>query len=158
MTASQLTARIVDGRGREEASWRVARQEIADGDSTVGEEAVTVGDAAHDLARIGRTVRDEEPLAVLLPPPERGDPIVVSVEDPGLARRGLRRQKRLPRIEGHRSGADPSRESRHPPGFELPHEDGMGEPIDLDEDDARAVRPFDTPVTHDELANERPEE
>src|SRR5438045_3760105 len=33
VTASQLTTRIVDGRGREEASWRVARQEIADGDS-----------------------------------------------------------------------------------------------------------------------------
>src|SRR5439155_27348126 len=59
VTASQLTTRIVDGRGREAASWRVARQEIPDGDSTVGEEGGTDGQPAHALAHIGRTVRDE---------------------------------------------------------------------------------------------------
>ena len=84
-------------RGRRQVRpRRVARHQVADAGAVVGEQALAVGDAGHDQLRVGRVAGGHQVLAIPLVPAERGDAVVVAVEDPGLAAGGHRRQDRLP--------------------------------------------------------------
>ena len=101
VAAADLPRRIVKRRGGEEASRRIAGDEIADRGTAVREKAVAVRDSTHDLACVLGVVRHHEPLRLLVPPAEARDPVIVPVEDARLACRCLGRQQRLPAIEGH---------------------------------------------------------
>src|SRR6058998_3349231 len=112
MAAADLPCRILESRGREEASRRIAGDEIADRRAALRKKAVAVRDSTHDLAGVFRMVRDYEPARVLVPPSEPRDTVVIPVEDARLARRRLCRQQRLPAIKGHGARAEPPREIR----------------------------------------------
>src|SRR5207248_4253632 len=112
---------------------------ISDRGAALRQESVAVRDPAHDLAGIFGMVRDHEAAGLLVPPPKARDAVVVAVEDAGLARRGLRRQERLPAIEGHAARAEPPREVGSASGAQLFFQDWMRESIDLDKDDARRL-------------------
>ena len=78
-------------------------------------------------------------LAVAFVPAEGGDAVVVAVQDAGLAARRHRRQDRLPARQLVAAVADPvghrvDRAGAHPAG-----QDRMGQPVDLDDDQARLV-------------------
>ena len=94
-----LFCRIVERSSSEEASRCIAREQIADRGAAMSEQAVAVRDPPHDLAGIFRVVRHHEALGLLVPPTKAGYPVVVPVENAGLARRGLCRQERFPPIE-----------------------------------------------------------
>ena len=93
-----------------------------------------------DQGRIGRVARGHQVRPVTLVPAERRDPVVVAVQDPGLAPRGHRRQDRLPARQlvaavADHAGQGVDRAGAHPAG-----EDGMGEAVDLDDHEAGLVR------------------
>src|SRR5205814_1959234 len=158
VAAPDLLCRIVERRGGEEASRRIAREQIADRRATVRQQTGAVRDPTHDLARIFGVVRHHKALRLLVPPAKPGYPVVVAVENAGLARRGLRRQERLPPIEGHAARAEPPREVGSASGAQLFFQDWMRESIDLDKDDARLLCDVALAMPRGELADERTEE
>ena len=135
VAAARLARRIVNRRRGQVAALGVAGEQVADR-RAADQQAASVGEAPHDLARVGRMVRDEEVPAVLLPPAERGDAVVRAMEDPGLAGRGLRRQERLPLVQHHPARSEPPRERGHPAALELADQDRIRQAVDLDEHDA----------------------
>ena len=100
---------VLDGRGRDVRARGVTRDEIADADAVVRQEAFAVGHAPDDLRRVDRAARDHQLLSIAFVPAERRDPVVVPVQDPGLAGGRHRRQDGLPRGEDVAAAADPAR-------------------------------------------------
>ena len=157
VAAAKLACRIIDRRRGEVAAARVAREQVAHRRSAAGEQAGAVGNPFLDLARVRGMVGHQKPLGLLLPPAETGDAVVPTVKQARLARRGLRRQKRLPLVEGH-SATDPARERRHTARQELAAQDRSGEAVDLDDDGTLPRAARSEGVAHRELAAQRSEE
>src|SRR5207253_10424846 len=78
---TDLLRGVVERRRGEEASRRIAGEEIADRGAALREESVAVRDPAHDLAGVFGMVRDHEAAGLLVPPPKARDAVVVPVED-----------------------------------------------------------------------------
>ena len=129
----------LDRRGRQVRPGRVAGHQVADARAVVREQALAVRDRDYDQRRVDRVARGHQVLAVALVPAEGRDAVVVAVEDAGLAARRHRRQDRLPARQLVAAVADPAghrvdRAGAHPAG-----EDRVGEPVDLDDHEARLV-------------------
>ena len=76
---------VLDGGGRQVGAGGITGDEVADARAVVREQALAVRDPADDLTGIDRVARDHEVLTVALVPPEGRDPVVVAMEDAGLA-------------------------------------------------------------------------
>src|SRR5438477_63225 len=158
VAAADLLRGIVERRRRQEASWCVAGEKIPDRSAALREQAISIRDPPLDLASVFGVVRHHETLRFLVPPAKARNAVAVAVKDARLARRGLRRQERRPAIERHTVRAQPSGEIRHASGIQLLLEDRVGEPVDLDEDDARLFAHVALPVPRRELADKCAEE
>src|SRR5207302_546470 len=77
VASADLLCWIVERRRGQEASRRVARQQIADRRATLGKQAVAVRDPTHDLARVFGMVGHHEALRLLVPPAKPGYAVVV---------------------------------------------------------------------------------
>ena len=151
LTVSDPAALGLDRRGRQVRPRGVARQQIADAGPVVRKQALSVRDARSDQGRIGGIARCHQVFAVSLIPAEGWDPIVVAVQDPGLAARRHRRQDRLPARQlvaavADHAGHRVDRAGAHPAG-----QDRMGEAIDLDDHQAWLVRMASRSLDHQPL-------
>src|SRR5439155_12951208 len=89
---TQRPAGVAEMGHRDDALRGVAREQVANAYAAAGEQALAVRQAALDLGRVGRSVRDEQSTRSLLEPSESRDPVIRPEEDAGLARRRLRRE------------------------------------------------------------------
>ena len=90
-----------------------------------------------DLLAIARRRARHQRAGLLLDPPESRYVVVRTEEDSGLARARLRREIRLPLDEPVRPRREPPRHLGRVAVAERSLEHGKGQPVDLDEDDAR---------------------
>src|SRR3954463_850333 len=88
----------------------VSGENVADADTTVGEQTETVAHLLLDVRRVLRMVRDGEATRLLLIPAERRHGVSAAVQDSGLTRRRRRRQLRAPVHELVSAAAHPSAE------------------------------------------------
>ncbi len=116
----------------------LAREEVPAARATVGQKTVPRVPAL-DLRAVGRRRAGHHDRALLLDPAERRDVLVGAEQDARLARSRLGREIGLPFEEPMRVLREPARHRRR---VAVPHralEDGTGEPVDLEVDDARRV-------------------
>ena len=118
----------------------VAGEDVGAAGAVGVEEPAAVGVAALDLDRILGVVGDDRGATLLLPPAECRHVVVVAVQEPGLAGAGLRGPVGLPAVQLVRAVVDPALDVRRPPGGDRPFEHLVGEPVDLEEEDAGDVR------------------
>ncbi len=114
------------------------RHEVADAGAPVTQQVPLVRCPALDLEGVVGMVADHEVVAFLLPPAERGDARLDAVEDAHLAGAGHRRCQRLVLAQAVRAVAEPVIEERHVAGAQGVAQDGLSEPVDLEDDEARA--------------------
>ena len=129
----------LDGRGGQVRPRRVAGHQVADAGAVVRQQALAIRDARHDQRRVGRVARRHQVLAVAFVPAEGRDAVVVAVQDAGLAARRHRRQDRLPLRQLVAAVADHARHRVDRSGAHPAGQDRVGEPVDLDDHEARLV-------------------
>ena len=148
---------VLDRRGRDVGPRRVAGHQVADAHAVVREQSLAVRQAPDDLRRVVRVARDHELLAVALVPAEGGDPVVRPVQDAGLAGGRHRRQDRLPAGQLVGPAPDPAGHRVDRPGPDPAGQDRVGQPIDLDDHQARLVGVLDVPRREQVLDQEAEE-
>ena len=99
-------------------------------------------------------VGDHRPPGLFLVPPEGRDAVVVAVQETGLAGRRGRWQECLPAIEAVPSRTNPARQVGRPAGLDLASQDRPRETVDLDDDEARRIRPMDVRPASRQLLDE----
>ena len=118
----------------------LAREQVAAAGAAVDEQADPGRVPALDLRAVRRRGAHEHPPVLLLDPAEGGDVLVGAEQDPGLARAGLRRQVGLPLGEAVAVIGDPAGHVRRAAVAHRGAQHREREPVDLEEDDARARR------------------
>ncbi len=98
--------------------------------------------AAFDLLAIARRRARHQRSGLLLDPPEGGDVVVRTEQDPGLACAGLGREIGLPLDELVRAGREPACHLRRVTVTDGPLKHGVSKAVDLHEDDAGVVRMY----------------
>ena len=128
---------VPDHAHRRRTARRIPREHVAAAGSTRGEETATVGVPPLELGGVLPVVRDHRAARLLLVPAKGRHVVVAPQQQPRLAGAGLGREIAFP-------GNDPVAAVLEPPGHgrgvalaEGPAQDGLGEPIDLEQDHAR---------------------
>ena len=124
---------------REDHLLGLAREQVAAARAAVDEQPDPGRVAALDLGAVRRRRADHHEATLLLHPSERGDVLVGAEQDPGLAGARLRREVGLPLGELVALLGDPARHRRRAAVAQGVAQDGEGEPVDLQEDDAGDV-------------------
>ena len=115
---------------------RVAGEDVGAAGAVGVEEPAPVRVPALDLFRVARVVGDDRRPPLLLPPAEGGHVLVGAVQEPGLAGAGLRGPVGLPAPQPVRAAAHPGGQVRRAAVLQRPQQDVVGEPVDLEEEDA----------------------
>ena len=117
----------------------VTTEHVGPAGPVTAEEPGAVGVTALKLGGVARVVGDHRAATILLPPPEGGHVVVVAVQEARLAGPGLRRPVRLPGREPVRAVADPARQGRRIAVAQGSAEHVVGEPVDLEQQEAGHV-------------------
>ena len=114
----------------------LAREQVPPAGAAAGQQPPAARVAALDLGAVGGRRAGHEPPALLLHPAEGRDVVVRAEQDARLAGAGLRGEVGLPLDQAVGVLGEPARHLRGAAVAHRPAQDGEGEAVDLQEDDA----------------------
>ena len=126
---------------REDRLVGLAGEEVAAARAPVDQQAGAGGVVALDLRAVARRRARHQAPRPLLHPAEGRDVVVRAEQDAGLAGAGLRREVGLPLHQPVAVVGDPAGQGRRAAVAHGVPQDREGQPVDLEEHDARDVRP-----------------